>query len=115
MPDPLKTQAASVTKAEVVVLKHHGHQFRVLSPMSLVPGKAVMLKVDGESLQCEVAASIPPQGERSKCGKQMQESVPVPSQSPPDWDARDSVESVMGSLIALNAQLTFYEEHGRAS
>ncbi len=32
----------------------------------------------------------------------------------PDWRALDSEESVMGSLLALNARLMFYEERKQA-
>jgi len=113
MPESSKTPAAPVQSLETVVLKHHGCQFRVLSPAPLTPGTAVVLTANGESLLCEVALPGPTQREQSERAKPKQDSGPAPAIQ--DWRVRDSVESVLGSLLALNAQLTFYEERGQAS
>jgi hypothetical protein len=114
MSHPSRKTAASVHTVEVVVLKDQGRRLHVLGPLPFAPGTAVQLRVKGKFLQGEVDAPVPQHGQ-SEAGIQAPEAPPCPSHSHPNWGVKDSVESVMGSLLALNARLMFYEEREQAS
>ena len=113
MSHSLKVLDPSAQTHEVVLLERHGRRLRLQSPLPIAPGTAVQLKLEGELLLGEIAASIPQVG-YFEVGMQAQ-GVLLDSWRPhPDWGTVDTEDSVMGSLVALNARLEFHEEERRA-
>ncbi len=115
MPDQTKGPAGHFHTVEVVVLKRFDQRLRLLSPRLIAPGTAAQLRIDGKSLECEVVHSSPPHAELSASGEQEHDAVPTPAELNPGWDTREAADSVMGSLMALNARLLFHEEREQAN
>lgn len=63
---------------------------------------------DEESRACQIA-SLPSVGTRSEATGRFEKTLSAPLCPHPEWAALDSESSVMGSLLALNAQLMWYE------
>jgi len=114
VPNPSRKPTVPDHALEVVVLRRNGHRLHLLSPLPFAPGTPVLLRVDGELLHGEVAA---PTGrtDQFEAGVQTREVLLTSFHPEPDWSSRDSEESVMGSLVALNSRLKFYEEREQAS
>jgi hypothetical protein len=108
----LKVLDASAQTHEVVLLERDGGRLRLQSPSPIAPGTAAQLRLEGEILLGEVTVSIPRIG-HFEVGMQAHEVLPDSWHEA--WAALDSAESVMGSLVALNARLVFYEEQRPAS
>ena len=107
MPNVLKVLDASAQTHEVVLLERSGHRLRLQSPSRIAPGTATQLKLEGELLLCEVTASLTRNGIFEvwlQAREALRDSWDL------DWRGLDSKESVMGSLVKLNAHLVFHEK-----
>jgi hypothetical protein len=114
MPSILRVLDALTQTHEVELLERHGSRFLLQSPSPIAPGTAVQLRLEGELLLGEIGVSVP-RGGHFEVGMRAKEVLLDSWHPHPDWGARDSEESVMGSLSALNAHLEFYEEQRRAT
>lgn len=109
MPSILRVLDDSAQTHEVVLLERHGQQLRLQSPLHIAPGTAVQLRLEGDLLLGESAASIAA-SDHFEITMHASQVMPASWRPHPEWRALDSGRAVMGSLIALNAQLMLYEE-----
>jgi len=114
VPYPSKKPIVPDHTLEVVVLKHHGRRMQLLSPLPFAPGTVVLLRVEGELLHCEVAPP-PARTDQFEARTRIRKGLTNSFHPEPDWSSLDSEESVMGSLVALNARLKYFEEREQAS
>lgn len=80
--------------------------------LPLAPGTALPLPSRGRLILVEVGAALE-SSLKLEAGAQLREGFPDSGHS--EWIAPDSPESLMGSLLALNAHLLYYEQRQRAS
>ena len=108
MPTVLKVLGNLAQTYKVVLLDRYGTRLRLQSPLPIARGAAVQLKLEGELLLGEVAASIPGSG-HFEIWMLAKESLLDSWHPNQEWSSLDSNESVMGSLVALNVHLASYE------
>lgn len=97
---------------EVVLLERHGPALLLQCPLPFAPHTALQLRLDHELLLGEVTDSRP-KNSHFEVRMQAQESLADSWNLHSEWNAMDTEESVMGSLVALNAHLAFYEHRRR--
>jgi len=112
MPNVLKVLGGSLQTQEVVLLERNGRRLRLQSPSPIAPGSAVQLKLEEELLLGEIIASTPRGGD-FEIGIEAQEVLHDSWRPDSEWSALDSEESVIGSLVTLNACLLLHEKMWR--
>ena len=114
MPHNLKVLDGSARTHDVVLLERRGRKLLLQSPTPINPGTLTQLKLEGELLFGEVVVSTP-RSSHFEIGMEARETLPDSWHPHPDWETLDSEESVMGSLLAMNARLMFHENQRRAN
>ena len=108
----LRVLGASTQDYEVSLLERHGRRLRLQCSVSIAPGTPTRLMLVGESVLGEVMASEARNG-CFEIAMTMKAREVLPGSWLPEWIGMDSQESVMGSLLAMNAHL-LHEEQLRA-
>jgi len=113
MTNILRVLGASTQDYEVSLLERHGRRLRLQCSVSIPPGTPTRLMLVGESVLGEVIASEARNG-CFEIAMTMKAREVLSGSWRPEWIGLDSQESVMGSLLAMNAHVTLHEEQLRA-